>query len=185
MPVRRAVGLLAVACSVVACSSGSKPAPPPDVTPTPTPTTTEAVRLTAASVLGVRFERPVGWSGHLTSSGAASGNVTFTAPGRRGSLYVERNDCAACVDRGLVAHGHRDNTPDPGNALTSYFPTSHRTLNGYAVAFTTAASKPYVARGKLLVTRNGATLTGYVVVIVTLPTTESSTAARILSSVQV
>jgi hypothetical protein len=174
--------LLLVPC-LVACGGGHQQGPTP-ASATPVPTTGPALRLTAATFLGIRYLRPVGWTAQRTLSSAHAGDVTWTAPERRGTLYVERNDCAACVDTGLVMHGRRSGQPDAGNALASYFPTSHHVRDPYHVRFTKAAPVPYAANGELTVTRSHDTLTGYVVVIVTLPTAESATAAQILASVQ-
>jgi hypothetical protein len=182
-----AVLLLSFLPAVVACSSQSSGAAP-TVTPSPAPSPTAskpAVPLVRDVLLGVDFLRPARWKVHRTTSSAHAGNAIYTAPGNRGRMYVERNDCAACIDQGLVMHGHRNNQPDPANALTSYFPTSQRAVNADTVAFTTTASKPYVADGKLTVTRAQGQLTGYVVVIVTLPATDKAAIAQILDSLRV
>src|SRR3954468_22431494 len=187
MPTRRLLLTVLLAATVAACGGGGASAPKaPVVTPTPRATaTTPRIPLTAETFLGVRLLRPKGWTAKRTTSSTQSGNVTYTAPGRRGVLYVERNDCAACVDQGLVMHGHRNGVPDPGNALASYFPTSKRQIDAYNVAFTPAATKPYAATGKLTVTRTADALTGYVVVIVTLPRADAATAAQILASLRI
>jgi hypothetical protein len=170
---------------VTACSSGrQQTATTPTPTPAPTPTIPQ-VALTSDLFLDVQLLRPSGWSAHRVRSSATAGNVNYVAPGRRGTMYVEQNDCAACVDAGLINHGKRNGVADAENALTSYFPTTRHRIDAYDVAFTTAATKPYVATGKLVVTRAHGTLTGYVVVIVTLPSNQADVAERILASVRI
>jgi hypothetical protein len=174
-------GLLLVA-ALPACSSGASA---PGTSPTPTLTVSPPqIALTHDVFLDVQLLRPSGWVAHRVRSSAKAGNVNYVAPGRRGTVYVEENDCAACVDAGLVMHGHRNGVTDPNNALASYFPTSTHRIDAYNVAFTAAANKPYGATGKLVVTHAHGTLTGYVIVIVTLPSTESGVAAQILASVR-
>jgi hypothetical protein len=174
---------LLLALTVAGCG-GSNAAPSPSATPAPTTPAASLLTLQADALLQVHFSRPSAWAGHKVTTGS-SGNVTYVAPGRRGTLYVEQNDCAACVDAGLVQHGHRNGSPDPANALTSYFPTSKHQVDANTMTFTVAATKPYVSTGKLTVTRAHGELTGYVVVIVTLPNTQAADAARILASVRV
>ena len=175
-----AVGFMLTACSG-ATSSNPSPSTAPVSTPTP-----PALALAPATLAHVHYLKPVGWEGGGSrNTETESANVTYVAPGRRGTLYVEQNDCAACVDTGLVQHGRRDGTPDPVNAVSSYFPTSQHRVDAYTVTFTVAATKPYVGSGKLTVTRSQGALTGYVVVIVTLPSTQAADAARILASVRV
>jgi hypothetical protein len=174
----------AVALTVAACggSSGSLSTP----SPTPTATATSpAVPLTRDAFLGVHFLRPTRWTGHRVTSSAHAGNVNFVAPGRRGTLYLEANDCAACVDQGLIKHGRRNGVSDPDNAVAAYQPTSKHRVSSTAETFTTTAMKPYAATGKLIVTRSHGDLTGYVVIIVTLPTTDNATTQQILASLQV
>jgi hypothetical protein len=175
--------VLMIAATLSACTGGSS-SPAISAPPEPTPTR-PALALTPDTLLHVHFARPTDWTGRKIQSGAGSGNVTYVAPGRRGTLYVEQNDCAACVDAGLVEHGHRNGSPDPGNALSTYFPTSQHKVDANTVTFTVAATKPYVGQGKLTVTRSHGDLTGYVVVIVTLPNTQAADAAHILASVRV
>jgi hypothetical protein len=187
MPTRGFLATLLAAVTVAACGGGASTSSlPPVQTPSPSPSAAAPrIPLTSAAFLGVQFLRPTGWSAKRTTSSAQAGNVTYTAPGRRGILYVERNDCAACVDQGLVMHGHRNGVPDPTNAVTSYFPTSKRQVDANTVTFTTRAAKPYVATGKLTVTKSDGAPTGYVVVIVTLPRTDAATAAQILASMRI
>ncbi len=135
--------------------------------------------------MGVRFLRPADWKAPVAAhSSTGSGNITYTAPGHRGTLYVERNDCAACVDKGLVTRGHRNGQPDADNALSSYFPLTERHIDAYDVTFTVATTNPYVSTGKLVVTRAHGELTGYVVAIVTLPASDAATTDRVLASLR-
>jgi hypothetical protein len=136
-------------------------------------------------LLDLQYLRPSGWRARRVQSSSHAGSVSYTAPGRRGTLYVEESDCAACVDAGLVMHGHRNGVPDPYNALASYFPTSRHLVDAYHATFTTTATKPYVAMGRLAVTKAGGQLTGYVIAIITLPSDDAASSARILSSLRV
>ena len=142
-------------------------------------------RLAPVAFLDVRLLIPVGWTAHRTVTGRAAGTVQYVAPGRRGTVYVEQNDCAACVDEGLVTHGHRSGVPDPDAAAASYFPVTKHRIDAYRLAFSAAAPAEYVASGRLVVTRVHGALTGYVVVVVTVPKAESVTATRILASLRV
>ena len=183
---RYAASVLA-ATALAGCSSAASSSPPPAATQTPTPTTTAVVPTVALArdtLLDLQYLRPSGWHAQRVQSSSHAGTVTYVAPGRLGKVYVEESDCAACVDAGLVMHGHRNGVPDPYNALTTYFPTSRHRDDAYHVSFTTAATKPYVGRGRLVVTRSGGQLTGYYIVIATLPTDQAALASQILSSVR-
>ena len=75
--------------------------------------------------------------------------------------------------------------PDPDAAAVSYFPVTKHRIDAYRLAFSAAAPAEYVASGRLVVTRVHGALTGYVVVVVTVPKTEAMTAIRILASLRV
>jgi hypothetical protein len=188
MTLRRFAALLLTTAALASCSKGAaQTAPSPTATPTPVPTRIVApvIRLVPASLLDLRYLRPVGWAGQPVRSSSAAAHISYIAPGRRGTLYVEQSDCAACVDAGLVMHGRRNGVADPFFALRSYFPTTQHRVDNFHVTFTTAATKPYVGSGKLVVTKSKGGLTGYYIVIVTLPRDEAATTARILASAHI
>jgi hypothetical protein len=83
-----------------------------------------------------------------------------------------------------VRHGHRNGQPDPGNAVKNYLPVTQRRVSPAEIAFTTSATTAYAADGRLIVTRANGTVTGYVVVIVTLPTEQRALSQRILASLR-
>src|SRR4051812_39723366 len=125
MQLSRYAALPLVLAGLVGCSSASgNPAPTPTQPPTPTPSVVvPTIPLARDTLLDLQYLRPSGWHAQRVQSSSHAGTVTYVAPGRLGKLYVEESDCAACVDAGLVMHGHRNGVPDPYNALTTYFPT--------------------------------------------------------------
>jgi hypothetical protein len=183
--VRHAI-LVAFAGCLVACSGSAGQPATPSSSPTLKPPPTPQLALRSASFLDVRLLVPTGWTARRTLTRTAAGTIQYNSPTRHGTVYVEQNDCAACVDQGLVTHGRRNGVPDPTNALApGYGAVRPRRISAYQLAFSVQAPKDYASSGRLVVTRAQDTLTGYVVAIVTLPTSESATAAKILASLRV
>jgi len=110
--------------------------------------------------------------------------VTFTAPDRRGRIYLEVNDCVACVDQGDVTHATRNNVPDPGAVIGQYSPVTKKRQDVASIEFTTPVPSGYLSRALLVVRKVHGEITGYVVIEATFPTADADVARRVVSSLQ-
>jgi hypothetical protein len=171
-----AVGVLLLA----GCSTSSVG---PNTSPGPTQTEIvkpPAPRLAHRTFLRVRYLAPVGWMVSKDRRSSTDGDVTYTASGHRGRVYVEVNTCAACVDEGDVHRASRNGVPLPSNVISQYDPATRHKLSPGAIAFTEDAPSGYSSRALLVVTKAGGLITGYVVIEVVAP--HASTARRITAS---
>jgi hypothetical protein len=163
-----------------ACSGSGTPSQPtaePTVTVVSTPPPPQLVRH---HFLGAHFLAPPGWHAVAQRRRASDGDLTLTAPGNRGRIYVEVNDCIACIDQGSVTRAVRNELPDPGAVIEQYSPVTRHHVDRQTIAFTTQAPAAYAAPAQLSVTSLRGALTGYVVIEATLP--YPAAARRIVAS---
>lgn len=154
-----------------AASSARPSANPPSATANPAPLT-----LTRFTFLGTSFLAPTGWSRRQTVHGPADGFVTFSAPSGEYSVYVEVNNCAACVDQGLVNQGVANGVPDPDKVLSQQGAISVTRLSDTRVEFTSRlfGAGPLL-HSLLAIVTTPDTVTGYVLLQVSLPATVPAT----------
>lgn len=179
--VRSLMVVLGCAVALGACSSGSPS--PPTRQPSPSPSSSGPA-LVAKTFLGVRVLVPTGWHTDRQASTRTDGHATFTAPDRRGRVYLEVNDCAACVDEGDVSRAQRNNVPDPGAVIAQYSPVTKHRRDVASIAFTIRVPDGYVSSALLTVRKVHGEITGYVVVEATFPFADAGVARQVVASLR-
>jgi hypothetical protein len=180
-PVRFGSAVVLGVVALTGCNSGSA-TPTPTLTPTTVITTPPPPALAHHRFLSVRYLAPRGWPVHKDRRSSTDGDVTYTAPGNRGRVYVEVNTCAACVDEGDVHRAQRNGVPLPSNVISQYQPATRHRLSPAAIAFTAAVPPRYHSAGLLVVTKADGLITGYVVIEATAP--HASTVRDIVASLR-
>lgn len=153
----------------------------------PTPTVSSppgGPALGERTFLGVRLLVPKGWVAAREPSSAGDGQVTFTAPDRRGRIYLEVNSCVACVDAGDVARAVRNYVPAPEAVIHQYDPVTQHRRNVATIAYTTKVPNGYVSPSVLTVRKANGQILGYVVVEATFPAQYAATAHRVADSLE-
>lgn len=176
--------------------AGCRPPAPPVARPTPTPSASALpspspsppapapVALARTSFLGTSFLAPAGWSRRATINGAEDGFVTYATAGGY-SVYLEVNNCAACVDEGLVLQGVANGVPYPNKVLSQYGALSERPLSHTRTAFTSRLYGSGPLQHSVLVIVVSQVVSGYVVLQVALPPGNAVATERILASLTV
>jgi hypothetical protein len=192
----RLAGLLA-GVAVTALAAGCNPPLPPgaarptapasrsapaSASPSPSPTL-PAVALARVAFLGTTFLAPAGWAHHQTVHGPADGFVDFTAPSGGYSVYLEVNNCAACIDQGLVDSGVANGVPDPDKVLSQQGAIAVHRLSATRTLFTNRLfGQGPLLDNLLVIIATQDTVTGYVLLQVGLPPGDAALTTRVLDS---
>ncbi|MHB2024362.1 MAG: hypothetical protein ACYCO3_13715 [Mycobacteriales bacterium] len=136
------------------------------------------------SFLGAHFLAPVGWAHQATVNAAEDGFITYSTTGGY-TVYLEVNNCASCVDQGLVLHGLANGVPYPNKVLARYGALTQHQLSPTRVTFTSRLYGSGPLLQSLMVIVDTQVISGYVVLQVALPPADAKDTGRILSSLTV
>jgi hypothetical protein len=177
------------AARAAGCSAHPAPVaagnPSPTVSPSPSPLpspTAPALALAPQRFLGTAFLAPK-WPHRATVNSNSDGFIQYTGPGGQYSVYLEVNGCSACVDQGLVQHGLANGVPDPTKVLGQNGAVSVRQVDATRWTFTSRLyGQGPLLHDLLVIADADGSITGYVLLEVSLPPQFAADTSRIIDS---